>query len=136
MSPERTRKNGSLCHSFTQTSRGETESSKPLITLLVPLATSTIHSCLPKVTRLTQTQVWLKGFCYILRHLYHFYHLGNSKSSRSSVPEMKMKTKYISYIISHNITAGHTWKFISTFSPTLPLELFHILCDGSSGTKF
>lgn len=36
------------------------------------------------------------------RHLYCSHHLGNSKCFRSSVPEMRMKTKYISYYESQN----------------------------------
>ena len=45
------------------------------------------------------------------RHVSSFYHLGNSKGFRSSVPEMGMKTKYIFFTINHNITPRYKRHF-------------------------
>ena len=52
--------------------------------------------------------MWLKGDCYELkkRPLYCSYDLGNSKVCSCSVSETGMKTKYIYFLLYHNITPG------------------------------
>lgn len=40
------------------------------------------------------------------RHLDHDQNLGDSKGFGSAVPEMGMKTKYLSLVMNHNITGG------------------------------
>lgn len=65
-----------------------------------------ILRCFPKVTSLTQTQVYLKGVYYEHQDMFIdcSYHLGISKCFMSSVPEMRKKIKYIFLVIGHTIT--------------------------------
>ena len=62
---------------------------------LLPLATSPHPQGFSKSRFISRNSIFERGLLRITRHLYHFYHLINSKDFRSSVPWTGMKVKYV-----------------------------------------
>ena len=86
-------------------SGGGTQSSKPLITWFVPLATSSslgdgTASQVTSLTQLEKTPLWC------------LYHIGSPKDFRSPTPGTGSKPKYIFIIINHNINSFDPFYFV------------------------
>lgn len=61
-------------------------------------------------------QVLSKGCLNIQKTPLRSHHLRNSKGFRGSVPETRMKTKYIFIILNHNITYAQSRRYNPMFS--------------------